>query len=103
MATRTSAQRTIVKKAVNYNRDHTEPESESVEMLLHRAIEHNQIIQLVAELMKQRAWDDNKNYVAAVNDLDKIIEETRESSSLLHQARNVMIGRKNGSRSSVRK
>jgi hypothetical protein len=63
---------------------------DNADLLLHKAIEHNQVILLLAELMKQRAWEDNKNYVAAVKDLDAIISQVRESSALLQKARKGM-------------
>jgi hypothetical protein len=62
----------------------------NADLLLHKAIEHNQVILLLAELLKQRAWEDNKNYVAAVKDLDAIISQVRESSALLQKARKSM-------------
>jgi ssDNA-binding replication factor A large subunit len=62
-------------------------ERETVDSLLHKAIERNQVILLVAELLKQRAWEDNRNYVAAMRDLESIIEEVQESSQLLQEAR----------------
>jgi hypothetical protein len=62
-------------------------EGETVDSLLHKAIERNQVILLVAELLKQRAWEDNRNYVAATRDLESIIEEVQESSQLLQEAR----------------
>jgi lipopolysaccharide biosynthesis regulator YciM len=59
----------------------------NADVLLDKAIEHNQIILARAEILKQKAWEDNKNYVAAVRDLDTIISQTRESSNLLQMAR----------------
>jgi hypothetical protein len=65
----------------------SQTDGENVDELLHKAIEHNQVILLLAELMKQRAWEDNKNYIAAVKDLDNLIFQTKESSNLLQRAR----------------
>jgi hypothetical protein len=62
----------------------------NADLLLHKAIEHNQVILLLAELLKQKAWEDNKNYVAALKDLDAIISQVRESSALLQKARKSM-------------
>jgi hypothetical protein len=79
-------QKTLVDVPASYSTsDHGE--EFAVDTLLHKAIEHNQVILLVADLMKQKAWEDSRNYTSVVKDLECIISHTRDSSILLQEAR----------------
>jgi Holliday junction resolvase RusA-like endonuclease len=89
-----STQKTVsrISERTNNHTERVQHVSRDTEIgeLLHQAIERNQIILLLAEILKQKAWEESKNYVAAVRDLDNILAQTRESSVFVQRARKLL-------------